>query len=266
MIPWWGGKTLHNPSGPEYSQPFLTIGSYLSKICNRLMIFSRGKGLLEGNTVTHRKNRNNITYHTSGKTWWLEDCFPFGMLVFKGLSSISEAPDSEALTSCALTMNGHIESSPIKVSCHFSPTGNLPFPSTPKYLIGIQRCGAWQHNKLTASQKTIMVGQLDLFYPQYPEVASKQIMVVVIPKSLRRLELRPVASWKKTLKFISQANWGSPKTAWAYCKFGSMEVKVGLGISWHFCFGWPVLVMQGMVIGTLLFSRLSSSVIWCASY
>lgn len=90
------------------------------------------------------------------------------MLVFKGLSSISEAPDSEALTSCALTMNGHIESYPIKVSCHFSPTGNLPFPSTPKYLIGIQRCGAWQHNKLTASQKTIMVGQLDLFLSPIP--------------------------------------------------------------------------------------------------
>ena len=30
------------------------------------------------------------------------------------------------------------------------------------------------------------------------------------------------------MKFISQANWGSPKTAWAYCKFGRMEVKVGL--------------------------------------
>jgi len=84
------------------------------------------------------------------------------MLVFKGLSSISEAPDSVALTSCALTMNGHIESYPMKVSCHFSPTGNLPFPSTPKYLIRIQRCGAWQHNKLTASQK---IGQLDFISP-----------------------------------------------------------------------------------------------------
>ena len=40
-------------------------------------------------------------------------------------------------------------------------------------------------------------------------------------------------------------------------------MKVGLGISWHFCFGWPVLVKQGMVIGcnwnTFVFKTLKFS-------
>lgn len=124
------------------------------------MIFSRAKKF--GRKCAHTESRTNRSHiiHPETKTWWLEDCFPFGMLVFQGLSSISEAPDTVALSSCALTMNGHIESYPIEVSCHASPTGNLPFPcssfgclSTLKYLIGIQKCGAWQHNKQTASSK-----------------------------------------------------------------------------------------------------------------
>ena len=44
------------------------------------MIFSRGKGLLEGNTVTHRENRNNISHiihpekHDGWKTAFLSGC------------------------------------------------------------------------------------------------------------------------------------------------------------------------------------------------
>ena len=134
-------------------------------------------------------------------------------------------PDTVAFISYALTMNGHIDVYPIGVSCHASPTENMPFHVHP-------------------------LDAFPLWNAPCLEVVSWNLFacVVFIPESSRRLELLPVPSWKN-MKFTSQAKWGSPKMAWGYCKSGSMEVKVGIVIvfrSWHFavvglylsCRGW----------------------------